>query len=192
MSQLRAPFDGIVNKINAKKGEIAGPQFPVVEFVNLSSITIKAEVSEKYVGTVKKGQNVELSFDYMPDLKITTPIVRVSKVLNPKSRTFEIELNIDNKGELIKPNMVSTILINDYSANEALVIPSLVIKKDIAGDYVYVAVEKDNKTVVEKRPIEIGMSYQDQTMITNGLNIGDKVIVKGYNVVSTGIPVSVK
>lgn len=192
MSQLRAPFDGVVNKIYPKKGEMAGPQLPAIEFVNLSMITIRANVSEKYISKVKKGQKVDLTFSSMPDFKVNIPIVRVSNVLNPKSRTFEIELKLNNKDELIKPNMVSTIRVNDFSTNEAFVIPSLVIKKDIAGDYVYVAVDKDSKTIIEKRQINIGMSYQDKTMIDEGLNLGDRVVIKGYNLVSTGIPVAVR
>lgn len=192
MSQLRAPYDGVVNKIYHKKGEMAGPQLPAIEFLNLSKIIVKANVSEKYITKVKKGQLVELTFSSMPNFKMKIPIVRVSNVLNPKSRTFEIELKLNNKDELIKPNMVSTIRINDFSTNEAFVIPSLVIKKDISGDYVYVTVEKDSKTIIEKRQISIGMSYQDKTMINEGLANGDKVVIKGYNLVSTGIPVTIK
>ncbi len=192
MSQLRAPFDGVVNKIYPKKGEMAGPQFPAIEFVNLSKIIIKANVSEKYVSKVKKGQMVELTFSSIPEFKMDVPIVRVSNVLNPKSRTFEIELKIDNDGKLIKPNMVSTIRINDFSTKQAFVIPSLVIKKDVSGDYVYVTVNKGSKIIIEKRQINTGMSYQDKTMINEGLAEGDKVVVKGYNLVSTGIPVAIK
>jgi RND family efflux transporter MFP subunit len=192
MSQLTAPFDGIVNKIYIKKSEMAGPQFPAIEFVNMSKMLIKANVSEKYISSVKKGQIVELTFSSIPDFKADIPVARVSNVLNPKSRTFEIELKFDNKNELIKPNMVSTIRINDFSTNKAFVIPSLVIKKDIAGDYVYVVVNKGSKSIVEKRPITAGKSYQDKTMIVSGLQVGDRVVVKGYNLVSAGIPVNIK
>ena len=192
MSQLRAPYDGIVNKIYPKKGEMAGPQLPAIEFLNLSKIIVKANVSEKYITKVKKGQKVELTFSSIPDFKMEIPVVRVSNILNPKSRTFEIELKLNNKDELIKPNMVSTIRVNDFSTNNAFVIPSLVIKKDISGDYVYVAVDKDSKTIIEKRQINVGMSYQDKTMINTGLMNNDRVVVKGYNLVSTGIPVTIK
>ena len=87
---------------------MASPGFPMVEFVNLSSMTVRAQVSEKYIGNVKEGQSVELTFSALPNYKANPKIVRASKVINPKSRTFEIELEIDNPGEVIKPNMVST------------------------------------------------------------------------------------
>jgi len=192
MAQLKAPFEGIVNKIYVKKSEMAGPQFPAIEFVNLSKMIIRANVSEKYISKVKKNQVVELLFSSIPEFKKQIPITRVSNVLNPKSRTFEVELKFNNKNEMIKPNMVSTIKVNDFSTKKAFVIPSLVIKKDISGDYVYVAVNKDSKNIVEKRQVVAGKSYEDKTMITQGLSIGDKVIVKGYNFVSAGMPVTIK
>lgn len=192
MALLKAPYDGVVNRIYPKKGEMAGPGFPVVEIVNLNTMTIKAQVSEKYISMINEGKKVSLTFASLPDYKIETPIVRASKVINPKSRTFEIELNIKNLDEKIKPNMVSTIKINDYSNENAMIIPSLVVKKDISGDYVYLAKQKDGKTIVAKQPLKLGKSYQDKTEVTEGLKTGDKVIVKGYNLVSSGIPVKIK
>lgn len=192
MALLKAPYDGIVNKIYPKKGEMAGPGFPVIEFVNLSKMTVRAQVSEKYIGMVKEGQQVELTFSSMPDFKLETPIVRASKVINPKSRTFEVELKFNNPNELIKPNMVSTITINDYSKEQAFVIPSLVVKKDISGDYVYLVKNENGQQIAEKHPVKLGKSYQDETEVVGGLNEGDKVIVKGYSLVSSGIPVSIK
>ncbi len=191
MAQIRAPFQGTVDKIFQKKGEIAGPGFPVVEFVNLNKITIKADVSEKFLGMIKKGQVVNLAFGSLPDLSIETPIRRLSSVINNASRTFEIELSIDNRNELIKPNMVSTIQIKDFTADDAIVIPSLVIRKDITGNYVYVVQNEDMKHIVKKRYVESALSYEDNTMITEGLKIGDKVIVAGYHLVSSGVPVKI-
>jgi len=188
MAQIRAPFDGIVDKIFPKKGEMAGPGFPVLEFVNLENLIIKGDVSETHIDKIKKGQHVDLKFSSMPDFSISTPIVEVSNVINSASRTFEIEMHFKNTGERIKPNMVSSILINDFSSKEALVLPSLAIRKDITGDYVYVV---GNEDIVGKKYVETGLSYDENTVITNGLNAGDRVVVKGYHLVSAGISVRV-
>ncbi len=191
MSQIIAPFSGIVDKIFPKEGEIASPGFPVIEFVNLSKLTITTDVSEAFVGKIKKGQVVELTFSSLPDIKINTPIVRVSKVITSVSRTFEIEMEIDNKGEIIKPNMVSTIKINDYTSNNAFIIPSLAIRKDITGDYVYTVNKKGQELIVGKKYVTTELSYAENTMIADGLDKGDQVIVKGFHLVSAGIPVNV-
>lgn len=189
MSQLKAPFDGVVDQIYPKVGEMASPGFPVIEFVNLNKLLIKADVSESYINSIKIGQIVELSFSSIPGYKVKTPIVRISKVIASLSRTFEIEMLIDNPGEKIKPNMVSTISINDFSSNEAFVVPSLVIRKDFTGKYVYVVNQENKQYIVGKKYITTGLSYDDNTMITQGLDNGDKVVVKGYHLVSAGVPV---
>ncbi len=191
MSQIVAPFDGIVDKVYPKEGEIASPGFPVIEFVNLSKLTITADVSEAFVGKIKKGQMIELSFSALPDVSIKTPIIRVAKVINSSSRTFEIEMEIDNKGELIKPNMVSTIKIKDYSSDDAFVVPSLAVRKDITGNYVYIVSKKDKQYIVGKKYVTTDLSYEENTMITKGLNKGDQVIIKGFHLVSAGVPVNV-
>ena len=192
MAQVRAPFNGIVDKIYLKEGDIAGPMSPVVEFVNLSELTIKADVSETYVEDVKAGQRVDVSFSTLPDLNIKTPIVRASKVINAASRTFQIELHLNNPGEKIRPNMISSIRINDYTAPDAFVVPSIIIRRDISGDYLYVLQNKDGKMAAAKKYITRGLSNEGNTMITKGLDKGDKVIVDGYSLVSSGSLVSVK
>jgi RND family efflux transporter MFP subunit len=191
MAQIRAPFAGTVDKIYLKKGELAAPGFPVVEFVNLSNITVKADIPEQYISEVKAGQKVGLSFASLPDYVVTTPVRRVSQVIDPKSRTFEIELKMKNVGNRIKPNMVSTIQINDFTSKEAFVVPSLIIRKDITGDYVYVVHTEEGEDVIRKKYIQTGMSYDDDSLIEEGLESGDRVVVKGFHQVSTGIPVRV-
>ena len=191
MAQIVAPFNGIVDKIYPKEGEIAGPGFPVIEFVNLNKLTITADVSEAYVNTIKKGQIVELSFSSIPDFSIKTPIIRTSKVISSSSRTFEIEMEIDNINEKIKPNLVSTIKINDFSSDQAFVIPSLAIRKDITGNYVYTVNQENGKNIVSKNYITTGLSYDDNTVITEGLKLNDQVVVKGFHLVSSGVTVNV-
>lgn len=191
MAQIRAPFDGIVDKVFSKQGELASSIFPVIEFVNLDKLSITADVSESYIEKVKVGQKIGLSFASLEGYVITAPIRRVSKVIDPASRTFEIELNISNPDKKIKPNMVSTIKINDFSVDDAFVIPSLTIRKDISGNYVYVVDKQDDNDVVVKKYIKTSKSYHDQTLISEGLTVGDKVITKGFHMVSSGVPVRI-
>ncbi|MCG8410043.1 MAG: efflux RND transporter periplasmic adaptor subunit [Bacteroidales bacterium] len=190
MSQIVAPFSGIVDQIYLKKGEIASPGYPVIEFVNLNKLVIKADVSETHIEKIRKGQLVELSFSSLPNYKIKTPIIRMSKVINSASRTFEIEMEIDNPDEKINPNIVSTIKINDFSSNKAFVIPSLSIRKDISGNYVYIVNNKNDKNIVAKKYIKTGLSFDENTLVLDGLDLNDMVIVKGYHLVSSGVEVN--
>ncbi len=187
MSQVRAPFNGMVDKIYLKEGDIAGPMAPLVEFVNLSNLTIKADVSEKYVEDIKAGEKVEITFSSLPDVKRIATIKRTTKVINPTNRTFQIELNLENPGGKIRPNMIASIRVNDFGSDNAFVVPSIIIKRDITGDYLYVTSPTDkNLLIAKKRYLTRGISYEGSTMVTKGLSEGDKVIVAGYNLVSSG------
>ncbi len=191
MAQIRAPFDGVVDKIFLKVGELASPGFPVVEFVNLSRITIKADVPEKFIDEVKTGQEVELTFAALPGMILTAPIKNVAKVINSASRTFQIELSVNNAGERIKPNMVSSIRINDFTRESAFVVPSLVIRKDISGEFLYLVKEQEGKSIISKQYVKPGKANNDQSLILEGLQEGDQVVVEGFHLVSTGLPVKV-
>lgn len=190
MAQIRAPFDGIVDKIYSKEGEIAGPSFPVIEFVNLKNLVIKAKVSESHIDKVIKGETVEIRFNSLPGHIVKAQISQVSKVINTKSRTFGIEMEIDNPGDKIKPNMVSAIMISDLAVKDAFVVPSLAIRKDITGNFVYVVNNVNGANIVGKKYITTGLSYDDKTLVTNGLVAGDQVITKGFHLVSAGIEVN--
>ncbi|MFO7657550.1 MAG: efflux RND transporter periplasmic adaptor subunit [Bacteroidales bacterium] len=193
MAQVRAPFEGLVDRIYPKVGDIAGPMSPVIEFVNLQKLTIKADVSEAYVEYVHPGEQVELTFSSLSDKMVSAVISRASKVINPTNRTFRIEVNINNPNEMIRPNMVSAIKINDFTSKDAFVVPSIVIKRDISGDYLYVASPNEKGDLVaSKKYIKRGRAYEGTTRIIEGLAEGDKVITAGYNLVSTGTFVEVK
>jgi multidrug efflux pump subunit AcrA (membrane-fusion protein) len=93
---------------------------------------------------------------------------------------------------MLKPNIISTVRINDYSTDSALVVPSIIIKNDRKGSYLYIIKEENDLNVAEKTYVRTGRSYHDETVITKGLKSGKEVIVSGYNQVSNGTPVIVK
>lgn len=184
MALIRAPFNGVVEQIMSKEGEMAMPGMQVMHVVNLKKISIDADVSESYLNSIKKGQKVFVSFSSIPGYTKEVPISRIGNVIEKNSRTFTIELKLDNSDERLKPNLISTVKISDFTSDNAIVIPSIIIKQDIQGLYVYVAQQVDETMVAQKTYITPGLTYGDQTMIKSGLEPDQKVIVTGYNLVS--------
>ena len=103
-----------------------------------------------------------------------------------------MEIRAKNINGKLKPNMISTIRINDYTKDSALIVPSIIIKKDFEKQFIFVAQKNGSITIARKIYVETGRSYKDKTIITKGVSAGDKVIVKGYNIVSNGSEVSIK
>jgi multidrug efflux pump subunit AcrA (membrane-fusion protein) len=72
-----------------------------------------------------------------------------------------------------------------------LIVPSIIVKKDLKGEYVYVAREVEGKLVAKKVYITAGKSYDDESMVIDGLKEGDKVITEGYSLVTDGTEVKI-
>jgi membrane fusion protein, multidrug efflux system len=186
MAQVSSPIDGVVEKVNQKKGELAMPGGQMMRIVSLDEVYVRADVSERFLPSIQKGDEVELVFPSYPDFKLVTTISRTGNVVNINNRTFEIELKVKNTDEQLKPNMIAIININDFTADSAIVIPTRVIKEDLKGKYVYVVDKKQNDMIARKQYIEPGVSYQNKTMVIQGLTSNDQLITDGYNRVSDG------
>ncbi len=185
-STVRAPFDGVVDKIFPKIGEIASGQQPLVRIVNLDDVYVTSEVSERYIGKVKAGDQVAVVVNRTDTLH--SKITRVGTFINPNNRTFEIKVDLDGIVRNVKPNSLVVLKINDYSKPESIAIPSSLIMQDGKGsDYVFV-VERNgsNTSVAKKRNITTGMRYLGTTVIEAGLDLSTPIIDKGSRSVREG------
>lgn len=190
MASIRAPFDGVVESIMVKEGEMAMPGMQVLQLVSLEELKLYGDISERYMTSVHKGDDVLVSFPDIEGLDVSAPIYRTGNVIENATRTFRVEIKIDNREKTLKPNMYSLIRINDFISFEAMVVPSMAIKQDIRGSYLYVA--EGNSLKARKRYVETGLSYNDQTMILDGISEGDRVIIKGFAQVSDGVDVELR
>lgn len=191
MARIKAPFDGVIDQIFAKEGELATPGVQILHIVNLTELKIYGSVSETFLPNIHKGANVFLSFPVYPDYIIKTEIYRKGEVINEKSRTFKIEIKLNNEENKLKPNMISKIRLNDFVAENAIVVPSQIIKQDYEGSFLYVAEKNGDNLVARKKYVKTGITYENKTMILEGLKENDKVIVVGYNMVSSGVHIYV-
>lgn len=186
MARIKAPFDGVVDEIFAKEGELATPGARIIHLVNISELKVYGSVSETFLPSIHEGAKVLLSFPVYPDYTIQAEIYRKGEVINEKSRTFKIEIKLDNKKNKLKPNMISKIRLNDFVAENAIIAPSQIIKQDYEGSFLYIVERNENKLVARKKYVKTGITYDNYTMILEGLNENDEIIVVGYNMVSSG------
>lgn len=186
MAVIKSPIDGTVEMISFKEGELASPGMQFMLIVNLNSVYINADISESYISKLKVGDSVQLKTSAYPDMIINTNIHRVGNVINTQNRTFRIQLLLDNKDELLKPNLTTVLKLKDYENNLALIVPSIILKQDMKGTYFYTVIEKNKTKIAKKVYTETGMSQNDKTIITKGISEGSNVIIKGYNLVADG------
>ena len=85
---------------------------------------------------------------------------------------------LKNPGEKLKPNMLTSVRIKDYKNDQALVVPSFILRQDFKGSFLFRISQEDDKSKAQKAYVKPGITSQDQTMITEGLSAGDLVITK--------------
>lgn len=190
MARMKAPFDGIIENISMKTGELASVGREVLHIVNLSELKVYGDVSESYLPYIHGGDWAEISFPVYDGLKLNSKIHRVGQVIDEKSRTFRIEIKLHNKDQKLKPNMITKIRLNDFTEEQALVVPSYIIKQDFTGSFLYVAEKQEGKHIAKKTYVTPGITYNNQTMVIDGLDKDEEVIVVGYNLVSGGTEIS--
>jgi RND family efflux transporter MFP subunit len=178
---IKAPFSGVVDEVMTEQGSVVAPGVPLFRVVNLSNMYVSAEVPETYLKSVKKGVDVNVYFPVL-DETIDAKIRQAGDYINPANRSFPIEIGVPNKAGNIKPNLTARLSINDYTSENAILIPLNVINENAEGEqYVYLALAKaeDNTTIAKQQIITTGLTQGDRIEVTSGLKAGDQIIVEG-------------
>ncbi len=191
MAQVRAPFNGTIVDIMQKEGEMGSPAARLMHIVDLSDLLIETNISEEYLSKIQKGNPAIVTFPAFPDYKKRLSVTRIGDYIDKETRTFEIELRLKNPDHKIKPNLIAEVKINDYHDDSAFVVPAVIVKNDMKGNYLFRAVAKKNDIIAEKIYVTPGKSYNDETMIVKGISENDSIIIAGFNRVSKGIGVAI-
>lgn len=189
---LRSPISGTVDEVMANEGEFVGSMTggPVARIVNLSEIKIVASASETYLGKLKVGQEVSLSFPSI-QLNTTEKVSAISNVINPNNRTFSFYVKPTKYIKMMKPNLLAMITAHDYEANDAISVPTKLIRVANGQHFIYTIKTNGNKRIVQKSIIQIDKQFPNKTIIKSGLAPGDMVITEGVNSVIVGDEVKI-
>jgi len=184
-TKIKAPINGTIDKVFIKVGENIQMNMPAFRLVQLSRLKVKAEVSEKYVADIHKGDSVVVSFSSI-DTEFVSDIQAISQVIDPDKRTFTIEINVPENMEFVKPNMLSRVKVFNYTNPSATSIPLNIIQKNELGNFVFVVSEIDGQKIAERRSVVVKQNNTKLAEIEKGLEIGELVITDGYQNLSNG------
>ena len=191
---ITAPFSGVVDEIISDPGQVVVPgQTPIIRLVNLSNMYVKASIPETYLKNIKKGTQVMVKLASINE-EFTGTVRQVSNYINPNNRSFEIQVEIPNKDGLVKPNLIATVKVNDYSTENAITVPENILQENAAGEtiaYIYHPFN-DSIGIAKRVLLETGLSYQNHTEVKSGLKKGDTIIKEGAKTLRDGQKVTIK
>lgn len=191
-TNVYAEVNGVADQVNVRVGEffqgILGTT-PQIRIVNTSLLKVVTNVPENYASRVSKGSKVYVK---VPDLNktYTSNVSFLSAAIDPSSRSFITEARLPSDA-LLKPNMIATVGILDYSASNVIVIPVNVVQSDLSGKYVFVLEKVGGKLIARRRIISLGEVQNEQVEVKAGLSGGDVLIRAGYQGLYDGQEVSI-
>jgi len=108
-TDIRAPFDGIVEKRLVNLGELVKTQMPVMSVVRVDPLKVMAEIPEKMAPWINSGQAVELRVDAYPDKTFAGKVSRISPAVNTATRAFPFEALVPNHDASLKPGTFARV-----------------------------------------------------------------------------------
>ncbi|WP_434037072.1 efflux RND transporter periplasmic adaptor subunit [Formosa sp. 4Alg 33] len=189
-----APFSGVIDDIITDQGSVVMPgQSQLIRIVNLKDMYIETEVPENYITDVVKGKSVKVDFPVL-GTSVDTEVRQASNFINPANRTFKVEVAVPNKEKNIKPNLTAKLRINDYTNENALLIPLSIISENANGEqYIYAITKKEdnNEGIAERVIIKTGKTQGDIIEVLSGIEAGTEIIKEGARSVRDGQTVKV-
>ena len=185
-TQIRAPFDGIVDNIVPNEGDFAPPGMPAARVVNTSTVKIQADVPEMYSGSVTVGSAAIITFDALPGDTLRGKVNFVGSTVSSANRALQVEIVVVNPYRKIKSEMVAKVKILRETKLNALMVSQNVVQL-VDRDRTIAYVENGGKA--EERLLKLGGHQGIMVEVLEGLNPGDHLIVSGYQKVINGTPV---
>ena len=185
-TKIYAPFDGEVDEIISNQGSNLIPGVSQsLRLVNLDKIYAEASVSEKYISFIEEGTEAIVQVPLLGK-EIKSQVIQTGNFINPSNRTFRVEVPVENIDNKIKQNLDAKIKINIYSKKDAVVIPLRIVREDASGrNFVYVMNQdvKEGVYVTAKTFISLGNKNNTDVEVTEGLKIGDMIVLEGASIV---------
>lgn len=184
-TQLKAPFSGIVSGKYFEDGEIySGSPISsigkpaILSIVQINQLKALIGVTANYYPLIKTGMKADVKSEIYPDIDFKGEIFRIYPTIDNATKTFTVEVKIQNNNLKLRPGMFSKIQL-DLGNGNAIMVPTIALIKQTGTNDMYVFLNKNN--VAYKQPIKTGRNIDDKTEVLEGLSEGDEIVVVGQN-----------
>lgn len=185
---LTSPIDGMVMQRNYDSGDMYSGGMPLYVVEKINPVKLMINVSEGLYSNVKKGMPVDVALDVYGNEKFNGKVSIVYPSIDPSTRTFPVEITIENGNERIRPGMFARVTMN-YGVENRIVVPDQAVIKQPGSGERFVYIYSDGKADFKK--VELGRLVGGSYEIISGLNDGDEVITTGLNRLTNGAEVTI-
>jgi HlyD family secretion protein len=186
-AEIRAPFDGYVEKRLVSLGELVKAQMPVMAVVRLDPLKVVAEIPEKMAPWITDGRPVELHVDAYRDRAFTGKVTRISPAVNTATRAFPFEAIVPNADAVLKPGTFARVHVESGKVDDVLTLPYAALQYRYGVNRVFVV----NGDRLAMRELQVGERLGDRIEIVSGVKEGEPVAVTDVDTLADGTAVTV-
>jgi multidrug efflux system membrane fusion protein len=179
---IRSPVTGYAGKIAIQRGNLvkANDTNPLVTINQVVPIYVSFSVPEKSLSDVRLHQargdlGVQATVAHVPT-PIDGKLIFIDNSADLTTGTIKLKATFANKDKTMWPGQFVNVALTLSEQQDAVVTPSISVQNGPNGQYVFV-VKADN--TVEMRPIKVGRTDGDDTVVASGLKPGDRVVTVG-------------
>ena len=196
-TSIRAPFNGIVQREQVDVGQVVGGASQLLTLIGTDQYWVRVAIPTSQIANIlipdvsaDQGSSAIVRSSIQTDegqQERQGTVLRMEAQLDPQSRTAHLLVGIDDplRGLPIMLGSYVDVQIDGKTIQNAVRLPSSAI---IDGTHVYVA---DNEDRLAKRDVTVGWSEGDETVITQGLSNGDRVITTAISLPIYGSPLNI-
>lgn len=187
----KAPISGIVDRHYVDRGEYVDPGKPLLLLVQVDKLKVIADVPEKDVPFLQVGQQVEIVtavINERPEHRVRGNIEHIAFSADESTRTYRTKISIDNSAGLLRPGMIVRARFVRRHLQQVISAPLYAVLDRDGEKWVFVA----EQGVARKLKVTTGSSIDQRILIKSGLAAGQRLIVKGQQLLLDGAKISLE
>ncbi len=177
---LTSPISGVVTNRAFDPGDVYMPTGAsgILTIMQIDRLKVVTNIPERYFPLVKDGMAVDIELEIFPGEVFPGKVSLVYPAIDASTRTFKIEVTVNNGDMKLRPGMLCNVVMNFGSVKHVLV-PDIAVQKQQGSSERYVFVVNQQTSTVERHSVEVGQIVGDKYEIISGINNGDEVVIAG-------------
>ncbi|WP_157737971.1 efflux RND transporter periplasmic adaptor subunit [Aneurinibacillus soli] len=179
---VTSPISGIVASRDVEVGGFASGSQSVVTLVQNNPIKVVVNVPETVINEIKVGSPVKVSVSAAGNKTFDAKISRISPVEDTNSKSYPVEVNVNNSTGVLKPGMVAQATIGGLSKHDAIQVPADSIVQTPDGPEIFTI----ENGIAHQHLVKEGTISSNTIEIVSGLKSGDKIAILGQELLNEG------
>ncbi len=188
-SSVRAPFAGLIARRYVSEGEFVQPGQKLFDLVALDPIEVEFTLPERDSSRVVLGQPVAVRVAPFPDEVFQAVVSVVAPTIDPMTRTLRVKARMSNTDGRLRPGLFARADLGVSVREHVAMIPEEAVLQRADGAIAYRIVAGNR---AERRNIKLGVIRDGRVEVSEGLDVGDPVVVRGQAQLVDGSPVTLR